>query len=656
MKKVIIGLLLVCNFYGLISQTNRLDWRTYLDSLHAVWLDKTQNDSLRTIAYETYVYDGYIDSYPDSAVLLADELIDFGIEQNYDEARQYGYELKGHSYYQQNNYSKALENFKKALVIIENTGREKFHGSLMNTIGVLYGTLGNNAQALEYYERALKAGEEMDDKENMEMCVSNIGEIYFALDNYPRALEYLEKGLQLENEMGDSIGYAMSLNLIAGVFRKQRDFSRALDYSEQALTIYEKFNFTEGIADCFFSIGDTYKEQKKYSLALQYFNNGLEMNEGRDSSEFNVESLNKVGNIYCEQQNYIKALIYCKQSQELASKLGMLILLKDACECLYIAHRSLNQGDHALLFLEQIRAIDDSLNTQETNNRLQQMEIEKQAFEDSVATAEKERLIELAHEAEIRKKNRTKNIAIIGALFILLIAVGLFSRWRSLRRSNAIIEKEKERSDNLLLNILPEEIAEELKAKGKADARDFDMVSILFTDFVDFTSTSEKLSASQLVTEVNDCFEAFDHIMEKYGIEKIKTIGDSYMAASGLPVSSPDSAKNSVLATLEMQEFIKQRKAKKDALNEAAFEMRVGIHTGPVVAGIVGVKKFQYDLWGDTVNTASRMETNSEEGKVNISGDTYEIIKNDPLFSFENRGKIDVKGKGEIDMYFVSLA
>ncbi|MEN8798355.1 MAG: adenylate/guanylate cyclase domain-containing protein, partial [Flavobacteriaceae bacterium] len=218
-----------------------------------------------------------------------------------------------------------------------------------------------------------------------------------------------------------------------------------------------------------------------------------------------------------------------------------------------------------------------------------------------------------------------------------------------------IIEKEKDRSENLLLNILPSEIAEELKLKGSVDAQDFDEVSVLFTDFKGFTTRSEKLSARELVEEINLCFEAFDHICGRYKIEKIKTIGDAYMAGGGLPVPSDDAVKNTVLAALEMQAFMGKRAIEKEASNEIPFEMRVGIHTGPVVAGIVGVKKFQYDIWGDTVNTASRMESSGEVGKINISQATYDIIKDDPQFSFEERGKIKAKGKGVVEMYFVSL-
>lgn len=227
---------------------------------------------------------------------------------------------------------------------------------------------------------------------------------------------------------------------------------------------------------------------------------------------------------------------------------------------------------------------------------------------------------------------------------------------RTVKERTAELSKEKEASEKLLLNILPATIAEELKEKGRADARDFEKVTVLFSDFKGFTAASENLSAQDLVGEINACFEAFDGTMGKYNIEKIKTIGDAYMAAGGLPVPSEDSVKNTVLAALELQEFIVNRKEELDKAGRPAFQMRIGIHTGPVVAGIVGVKKFQYDVWGDTVNTASRMESSGVVGKVNISQETYDLIRDDPDFTFESRGKIQAKGKGEIEMWFVEKA
>lgn len=213
------------------------------------------------------------------------------------------------------------------------------------------------------------------------------------------------------------------------------------------------------------------------------------------------------------------------------------------------------------------------------------------------------------------------------------------------------VEKQKKRSDDLLLNILPEEVAEELKTKGSAEAKFIDEVTVLFTDFKDFTELSEKLTPKELVSEINDCFSAFDHIMQKYGVEKIKTIGDSYMAAGGLPVTNTSHASDVVNSALEIQKFILQRKAKRESEGKLFFEIRIGVHSGPVVAGIVGVKKFSYDIWGDTVNTASRMESSGEVGQVNISGATYSLVKD--KFNCVYRGKIKAKGKGEIDMYFV---
>ncbi|MFA6059987.1 MAG: adenylate/guanylate cyclase domain-containing protein [Taibaiella sp.] len=208
------------------------------------------------------------------------------------------------------------------------------------------------------------------------------------------------------------------------------------------------------------------------------------------------------------------------------------------------------------------------------------------------------------------------------------------------------LKAEKKKSDDLLLNILPAEVAEELKETGTTKAQHFDHVTVLFTDFVNFTQISEQLSPEQLVQELHECFRAFDDIMERNGLEKIKTIGDAYLAVSGMPVANERHAYNAVKAGLEIVEFIRNR-----SLNKHSFEVRVGINSGELVAGIVGVKKFAYDIWGDTVNMASRMESNSEAGRVNISENTHELVLND--FTFTYRGKVNAKNKGEVDMYFV---
>ena len=241
-------------------------------------------------------------------------------------------------------------------------------------------------------------------------------------------------------------------------------------------------------------------------------------------------------------------------------------------------------------------------------------------------------------------------------IFFLLGAIGIYTRLQYVHKSRTAIQKEKDISEGLLLNILPASVAEELKQKGYAEAMHFDISTILFSDFKGFTTISETLTAAQLVEEINVCFKAFDEIITKYGIEKIKTIGDSYMAAAGIPANNTASVSDTVHAAIEMQDFIMARIEERTQMQLPSFQMRIGLHTGPVVAGIVGVKKFQYDIWGDTVNIASRMESSGVVGKVNISETTYQHVKDNPGLEFTPRGKIAAKGKGEMEMYFVKMA
>ncbi|MEO8146490.1 MAG: adenylate/guanylate cyclase domain-containing protein [Bacteroidia bacterium] len=279
----------------------------------------------------------------------------------------------------------------------------------------------------------------------------------------------------------------------------------------------------------------------------------------------------------------------------------------------------------------------------------------------NLQASQQEALLESQQQIEKSNKSLTLGIAfgMGGALLGMISVASIFYMQRNkITREKEISEEErlkteaaKKQSEELLLNILPSEIADEIKRTGTATAKSFTMVTVMFTDFKDFTSVSEKVSAELLVDEIHTCFSAFDHIMQKHKIEKIKTIGDSYLCASGLPVSNYTHATDMLNAAFEIRNYMLQRKKEKERRGEVPFELRIGIHTGPVVAGIVGVRKYAYDIWGDTVNLAARMEQNSEAGKVNISGSTYELVKD--KFNCVHRGKIQAKNKGEIDMYFV---
>ncbi|RME93182.1 MAG: adenylate/guanylate cyclase domain-containing protein [Candidatus Hydrogenedentota bacterium] len=223
--------------------------------------------------------------------------------------------------------------------------------------------------------------------------------------------------------------------------------------------------------------------------------------------------------------------------------------------------------------------------------------------------------------------------------------------WKETHLLEEYLENEKNKSDLLLKSILPETIAEELKNTGHSEPRYYDQATVLFTDFVGFTKVSANLTPQKLVGELDLCFSYFDSVMKKYGLEKLKTIGDAYMAVAGIPIEKKTHAIDAVMAALEIREIMRYMKEFRKAEEDFFWEIRIGLHSGPLVAGIIGEEKFAYDVWGDTVNTASRMESAGKADSINISKETYELIKD--FFQCEYRGKIAVKNIGKLEMYFV---
>jgi adenylate cyclase len=558
----------------------------------------------------------------------------------------------GYIYDNQGYISKALSYFRRGIKVYEEISDEEGIAGVLGDIGYIYMRDGNYSKALEYFHRSLKLYEESNSKYFMSSILIGIGSVYMDQENYLKALEYFQQSLKIKEELDDKHGIGRVLILI-GCALVEGDYSKALDTFQKGLKICEEISDKNGIAQILDYTGHVYYYQGDYPKSLDYIKRSLKVYEEIPDNDGILKCLEEIGVLYEEHGNPRESTRYYEKALLLAEEIGTIYYQQSACEYLYDAYKSMGNDNKALEYLEKMLMLTDSLNKEKLTEKLQKMEFAKKAIADSLIQVAKEQEVQHTHEIEVRKKNRTKNFAFGIGLLVLIVAIALFSRLRYTRKAKVIIEKEKDRSDNLLLNILPAEIAAELKEKGEAAARDFDTVSVLFTDFVEFTQISEKLSATELVAEINYCFKGFDGICEKYGIEKIKTIGDAYMAAGGLPVTKDDSTKNTVLAALEMADFIVRRKIERETSRQIPFEMRLGIHTGAVVAGIVGVKKFQYDIWGDTVNTASRMESSGEVGKVNISQSTYELIKNDAVFTFESRGKIETKGKGEIEMWFV---
>lgn len=648
MKKILLIILIAFSGLCLKAQSN-------LDSLFTVWEDATYPDSIRTQAFSDYIFEGYINSDPDNAILLTNQLFEFTQNANYKIGSVDALTSLGYTYFRIGEYFKALDAYQRGLKIAEEIDYKFGTASILERIGFIYHDNSDLMKAINYYQRSLKIFEEIDEKNGISSIYNEFGSIYLAERDYAKSLEYFEKSIAISDELNDEYGKSAPYLNSGQLHLEQGNYDKALEYFQKGLRLFEEQGDKLGYASGLAGIADVYAAKSDVPKALEYFERSLDISEEITDIQGIIASLLAVANIYTDQGEYSKSIKNCERSLELAQGLGDLDQQESSCFCLYEAHYEQDNLKEAVAYLEQVLVFSDSMKMKESGKKLQQMEFSKRVLKDSIRTAERERLVDVAHQDEMRREEKNRNILLSLAGLILILAGGLFLRLRFVRKSKAILKIERDRSESLLLNILPSEIAQELKDKGRADARDFDMASILFTDFKGFTAASEKLNAQELVAEINTCFEAFDGIMANFGIEKIKTIGDAYMAAGGLPVPANDSVKKTVLAALKMQTFISERKIEMDAKGLTAFEMRVGIYTGPVVAGIVGVKKFQYDIWGDTVNTASRMESSGEVGKVNTGKETYELLKDDSDFVFHSRGKIEAKGKGEIEMYFVSL-
>lgn len=559
----------------------------------------------------------------------------------------------GITYYYRGEYSKALIFFRKSVEIYKKTNYKKGISATLNNMGGVYYYLGNYPKALEHYKESITIQEEIGDKKNLAATTQNIGGIYSKMKDYTNAMKYYSETYLIYKKLKDEKAIAKTLNSIGFDYIQQNNYQKAFESLDKALMIADKEKDKQLQMEVLLSLGELFYKQADFKKALSYYNLCLKNAKEINSLQYNSDSHIAIGNIFHQLKKHKQAIEKCKTGLKLAEKLGAVSVEKDACECLYNSYKSLGNSQLALTYYEKVHIFEDSLHSEETSNKMMNMEFQKQQLVDSIAYVKKETIIEQKHKEEVQKKEKQRNIIIVTLLFMLLVAGGLWSSLNFVKKSREALRVEKDRSEELLLNILPEEIADELKEKGSVNTREFDLATVLFTDFKSFTQTAEKMTPQSLVEEINVCFKAFDLIAGKYQIEKIKTIGDAYMAAGGIPHPDENSTRNIVLAGLEMQEFVTKRVIENKQAQIPFFEMRLGIHAGPIVAGIVGVKKFQYDVWGDAVNTASRMESNGMVGKVNISEALYELIKNEECFMFEYRGQIHAKGKGEIKMYFV---
>ncbi|HEX5624496.1 MAG TPA: adenylate/guanylate cyclase domain-containing protein [Saprospiraceae bacterium] len=594
------------------------------------------------ILYELSVC--YWDYDPSVSMDYAKQVLNLSKQIHYQKGLAKAYNSMGIVYNEMGNPQAGLESLKKALRIYEELHDRQGMGTVHNNMALNYMAQARYVEALEHLHSSLKIKQEIGDKVGMAASLNNIANIYFRQENYPKALDSYEDVRRIYEEAGQQDGVAVSLRNIGGVYLKLKDYAKSLEYFNRALSLYESIGHSREVSDIYNNIGAVYYQQDLYAEAQLHYQHALKIKEEIQDLEGRARLYNNLALIHLEQKQYEQAYKKAMEAYTQAESLRNPELVKATYEILAAIENYRGHYDKSLEYYKKFISLRDSLYNHKTALAItqKQMQFEFQQQE-AIEQAEQEKKEALAQE-ELKRQRLIRNSLLAG-----LAAVLLFSGLLFYQRNK--ISKEKQRNEELLLNILPAEVAAELKETGVYQPKTYSMVTVMFADFKNFTSIGEKVSAELLVREIHDCFSAFDKIIQSHRIEKIKTIGDAYMCASGLPSFSYTHARDMVDAAVEMMSFMETRKKENQARGLFGFDIRIGIHTGPVVAGVVGVKKFSYDIWGDTVNMASRMESSSEAGKINISESTYKLVKDH--FRCTSRGKIPAKNKGEIEMYFV---
>ncbi len=481
--------------------------------------------------------------------------------------------------------------------------------------------------------------------------------------NPKKALEFAVVASQLATEIGDKRKETDASYLSGEAAYRLRDYGGAAGRYNRAWNTARNYGFRDVAINSMNKLQDIALKQNDYKEALKWSTETV-----RYLSDNSGPGARSGGEAQRKLENQLAAAASDNRAlrEQLAQATGQSQLLENTYQSQLKdvqdkTQSELSVKDMALTQISKEKLRVDSISR---TNSLMLKNLTQGQMIDSIVRAQQEREIQSqkrrAAELELaqEKGDTQRKILLLIVCFVVLLAILFYIRFLAKKRTanqltnkNRLIEAEQLRSNTLLLNILPPAIAEELKTRNKVAARKYDQATVMFVDFSGFTHIAEKLSPEQLVEELDLCFSNFDRIISNYKIEKIKTVGDAYICASGLSDMNA-SPSDMVKAALEIQDFLLGLKAQRLGQALPFFEARVGIHIGPVVAGVVGAKKFAYDIWGDTVNTAARMEEACEIGHVNVSEDAYWLTKYE--FEWEPRGKIAAKNKGFMDMYYVT--
>jgi len=611
--------------------------------ISAAKVDSLKVNSLISLSKE------FLSISPQETINYAITARDLAQKADFKSGLAYAYKNIGIAYFTLGNYVGSLENYNHSLAVFDSLKDKSGVANILSNEGAVYFNQGDDEKALELYLKALQVSEAISDTLRMLTALQNIGAVYYhkpstrdqALGYYLRALPMSES---LKNN--DAIG-TITVN-IGELYLLKENYDSALVYFQKSMAAYKG---SENIPYTLNDIGKVYQKRKDFQTAIKYHQEAFDISEKLNSKVDMGQSLLGLGDTYMGQGDVEEAIDYYNRSETILKEISSANYdLESAYKGLAAAYSSKSDFKNAFKYETLFTGVKDSLYNLDIAKKLSslQFNFDIQKKQSQIDLLKKDQVLQ---DLDLKKQKLAKNALMIGLGLLFFIAVILYRNYWQKIKTNRILDSQKIKIENLLLNILPAEVADELQKNGSATPRYYEMASVLFTDFKGFTQLSENLTPQEVISELDIFFMAFDDIVEKNGLEKIKTIGDSYMCAGGIPTANNSHPFNIVKAGLEMQDFILKRNAERTKRNLPEWHIRVGINTGQLVAGVVGKKKYAYDIWGSTVNVASRMESNGEAGRVNISAATYELIKD--KYDCTHRGKIFAKNIGEIDMYFV---
>ncbi len=406
--------------YALSAQVNA-------DSLWGVWSNTNQADSIRLKAIQDLAW-SMLYNNPDSTALLANVGIQYA--QSTGNKKWEGKILNtlGSTYHVKGDYPAALSHYQRAMALLQEVGDLKGVASMYNNLGLIYREKGNGPKALEYYDQYLKIGETLQNKDILSAAFNNLGTLYSDLGNYPKALEYYRKGLEFAEKLEDKYGLAIAYNNVGSVYFAQSLYVDALEQYRKSLALRREVNDQRGVGLMYNNIGLVFKDQKDYPKALEYFGKALELEEKFGDKPGLSSLYYSLGTLYTEQKAYSNAADWCARGLALSEEIGALRPARNACNCLYVSYKGLGNHNKALAWYERFVALNDSLQKEETNERLEQLEFEKEILTDSLLREEEKQQIKIANQSELNKRTQTRNLILVASIAIMLLALVFLSR------------------------------------------------------------------------------------------------------------------------------------------------------------------------------------------------------------------------------------